>query len=249
MSKLGDSLAIQSWCFRGVKDHPAVIQWLLACGVKNLEMCGFHLDPNAAADYAPALVLYQQAGVHLTCFGVEGIGEDEARARKTFQFAQRTGIKVLSADLHGPSGLATAEKLTKEFGIKIGIHNHGRRQHLGSPLALEQLFSKSSPNIGLVMDTAWMLDSGYDPVEMAKKFRDRLYGVHIKDFTFDRAGHPHDVVVGTGNLKLDDLVRFLVDTAWEGSFTIEYEGDEKNPVPALKECVQKVRESLARAGA
>ncbi|MEI8196458.1 MAG: sugar phosphate isomerase/epimerase [Phycisphaerae bacterium] len=247
MSKLASTLAIQSWCFRGVKDQPSVIRNLLACGVKNLEMCGYHINPTADADYSADLKLYEQAGIKFTCYGVEGFGADEARARKVFDFAKRCGIATLAVDLQ-PGGLETVEKLTKEYGIRVGIHNHGRRHHLGSPIVLEELFKKASPNVGLVLDTAWMLDSGYDPVEMAQKFRDRLYGVHVKDFIFDRAGKPEDVVVGTGNLKLDDLLKFLITTNWSGSFTLEYEGDVNNPVPKLTECVKAIQTSLARVG-
>jgi sugar phosphate isomerase/epimerase len=65
----------------------------------------------------------------------------------------------------------------------------------------------------------------------------------VKDFTFDRAGAPHDVVVGTGNLDLKGLLRLLVKRGWSGNCTIEYEGDVENPVPALSSCVMAIQEA------
>ena len=40
-----------------------------------------------------------------------------------------------------------------------------------------------------------------------EKFGKRMYGVHVKDFVFDRAGKWEDVVVGTGNLKLKEFMK------------------------------------------
>jgi sugar phosphate isomerase/epimerase len=90
-----------------------------------------------------------------------------------------------------------------------------------------------------------MLDSGFDPVEIAQKYQKRLYGLHIKDFIFDRAGNPEDVVVGTGNLKLKALADFLKSINFGGYVTLEYEGDAGNPVPALKKCVEEIRAAFA----
>jgi len=94
-----------------------------------------------------------------------------------------------------------------------------------------------------------MLDSGFDPLAIAKQFRQRLYAVHIKDFIFTRSGVPQDIVVGQGNLDLVAFVRYLVETNWSGSITLEYEGDVANPVAALRQCVQAIHaafDSVAR---
>lgn len=93
------------------------------------------------------------------------------------------------------------------------------------------------------------MDGGDDALEAAKKFQDRLYGLHLKDFIFDRSGKPHDVVLGDGNLDIDGLMAFLVQIVYAGYLTIEYEGDADNPVPALKKCVERIRRAHERANA
>ena len=242
---LAARLGIQSWCFRGYKDHPAVITALKACSVNYVEMCGCHLDPLLGDDYGPVLDLYKQNDIALNAFGVHRFDGDRAKARKIFELGRRAGFNAISADL-APGGLETAEALCEEFGMRIAIHNHGRRHHLGSVPALEELFRRSSPRVGLCLDTAWMLDSGWNPVEVAKQFRERLYGLHVKDFVFTRAGKPEDVVVGTGNLDLDGLLRLLVETNFDGYVTLEYEGNVDNPIPPTAKCVHAVWKALAR---
>jgi sugar phosphate isomerase/epimerase len=236
-------LAIQSWCFRGFKANPDVIAKLKLCGVKNVEMCGFHIDPQAG-DTKAQIGVYRDAGIGFTAYGVHYFNQDEAIARRVFDFARLAGCSTISA--HVPlEALPLVERLCSEYQIRIAIHNHGRKDRLGPVWALEELFKRSSANIGLCLDTAWMLDCGEDPVVVAEKFADRLYGLHVKDFIFDRAGNPHDVVIGTGNLRLPALMSLLKKKLWSGNLTIEYEGDVENPVPALTQCVAALHSSLA----
>jgi len=114
---------------------------------------------------------------------------------------------------------------------------------------LAAVFAQTGPAIGLTLDAAWALDAGENPVALAEKFADRLYGLHLKDFVFDRARRPQDVVVGTGNLDLPGLFATLRKVGFAGSLILEYEGDVQNPVPALKQCVAAVARELARARA
>lgn len=242
-ASLSSRLGIQSWCFRAFKTVDQVVGGLRAAGVSHLEICGVHVD--VAANAAQRLKEYAAAGITLSSYGVNKFDTDEAAARRVFEFAAAAGFPTISADLadDGPS-LKLVERLCVEFGKKIAIHNHGRRHDLGTVAALERLFAKASPNVGLCLDTAWALDAGEDPVAVAGKFGTRLYGVHVKDFVFDRAGRPEDVVVGEGNLDLPGLVAKLREVRFDGYLTIEYEGDENNPVPALQECVKRVRAVL-----
>jgi sugar phosphate isomerase/epimerase len=242
-------LAIQSWCFRAFKDNAEVIKHLKTTGVSDIELCGVHCD-SRGADSQKVIDQYKAAGVGIVAFGVEWFDADESRSRKLFDFAKRAGLKTLSADIdpENDAAIKVTEKLAAEYGVTVGIHNHGRKHRLGPVWALEKLFAKTTKNIGLHLDTAWMLDAGEDAVEVAKKFRDRLHGLHIKDFTFNRDGTVNDVVAGTGVLKLDALAKLLVETNFTGAVTIEYEGEEKAPVPSLTQCVKNIRASFAKAG-
>lgn len=240
-------LGIQTYGFRNFPMHAQVIEMSKACGVDKIELCQTHFDPTKD-DGAAVLAEYANGGITITAFfAFTAIGEDERTDRSVFEFAKLAKLPSVVGDV-APTKLTEADKLATEYGIKIAIHNHGRHHHHGSMEALEKLFSKVSPSVGLCLDTAWALDSGIDPLEFAQGFRERLYGIHIKDFVFDSAGEPREVVVGTGDLDLDGINRYLIETKFDGFYTLEYEEDADNPVPVTKQCVEAIRASLARIG-
>jgi sugar phosphate isomerase/epimerase len=243
-SRLQQELGAQSYCFRGFKQNADVIEKLKECGVNRLELCGVHADFLDESGFDAIIKEYSDAGVVLTSIGVQGFANNEANERKFFEFARRAGIKTISASFAVetlPQCIETAEKLAEEFDINLAIHNHGGYDWLGNAAMLRNIFKNTSPRIGLCLDTAWALQAGEDPLKFAEEFGSRLYGIHIKDFVFDRAGKGEDVVVGTGNLDLPKLFEILEAQKYSGYAVLEYEGDVENPVPALKECVAAVR--------
>jgi sugar phosphate isomerase/epimerase len=141
-------------------------------------------------------------------------------------------------------GLRNIEKLAEQYNLKLGIHNHGGYDWLGNPTILKYIFSKTGPRIGLHLDTAWAIDAKQNPVQMVEQFAERLHGIHIKDFVYDRARNFSDVVVGTGNLDLPKLMGTLKQIDFGGPLVIEYEGDVDNPVPALQGCVAAIRKLI-----
>jgi sugar phosphate isomerase/epimerase len=127
-----------------------------------------------------------------------------------------------------------------------GIHCHGGGMFGGSPDVLDHLLKIGGPQIGINLDTAWCMQIGPrhgNPIDWIRtRFPGRIYGVHYKDFIFDRNGQWHDVVIGEGNLDLKGVVKALEETNFNGMAVIEFEGDVENPVPALASCVRKIRE-------
>jgi sugar phosphate isomerase/epimerase len=242
-----DRLAIQSWCFRGYKTHEQVIDALGCCGVRNLEISNAHVNPftQGAEELAGVLDLYRRAGVNITSTGLFHVGPDEAKGRRALDFVRLCGVKAFTTDID-PGGLEVAERLAREYGVLLAVHNHGRRHRHGPAWALEDLLAATSGSIGICLDTAWMIDSGDDPVAFAAKHASRIYGVHVKDFIFDRAGRPSDVVVGQGNLKLPEFLATLRKADYGGYFTLEYEGDVNDPVPATRQCVEAIRRAWDR---
>jgi sugar phosphate isomerase/epimerase len=239
MHSLFNKLGIQTYCFRVYQTQEELFDALKACGIKRMELWPGHYNPANRDDYREFLLRCANEGVMISTFGVIGFS-DETVARKVFEFAKAAGFDTINVDFTVEQ-IPLVEGLCEEYGIRVMIHNHGRKHRWGPIVELEKLFKATSPNVGLCLDTAWMLDSGENPVEVAKHFKDRLYGVHIKDFVFDRAGKPEDVIVGTGNLDLPGLLSFLTEIDYQGSLTLEYEGDYNDPIPATLECVQAVK--------
>lgn len=246
MANINDILGVQSFCFRGFKDNTKVAQLVKDIGLDRIELCGVHADFNDPAAFKDVIKTYEDAGVKIVSIGVQTFTGGAAE-RKWFECAQAAGAKHISAhfklDSYREAVPATA-KLAQEFGIKVGIHCHGGYMFGGSPDVVQHLIDLGGKPIGLCLDTAWAMQIGPargDALKWVEQFADHLYGVHIKDFVFDPNAQWHDVVVGTGNLKLPEFVSALDGGGFDGMCVLEYEGDVNNPVPALTECVAKVR--------
>jgi inosose dehydratase len=240
-------IAIQSWCYRHFKPIPEFLTQLKAAGVNAAEICAVHanfLDPASAPTIAEQC---KKAGVQIVAIGVERLGEDSAKDRKRFEWCRAAGVRHMSITFNPEAmfdGIKNVERLADEFDLTLGIHNHGGYDWLGNPTILKYVFSKTTKRIGLHLDTAWAMDAKQNAVQMAEQFADRLVGVHVKDFVFDRAREPKDVIIGDGNLDLPKFMSLLKHLNFRGPLVIEYEGDEQNPVPALTECVNKLRPML-----
>lgn len=241
------ALAVQSWCLRNFKDNMIAAKMVRECGLQAIELCGVHADFITPGKLSEVAKIYADQGVAITAIGVEGFGGAPERDRHRCENVVAAGIKYISADLHisaFPQCLAESDKLAQEFGLKFAFHNHGGQHWLGSPTMLEYCFKQSSPALGLCLDTAWMMDSGVNPLSIIERFGERLYGLHLKDFIFDLARQPRDVVLGCGFLDLPQLFALLKKVNFSGYLTLEYEADADCPQPAIRACIERVRPFL-----
>ena len=215
--------------------------------MSKLEICGVHADFNKPAEFGKVVETHRAAGVQIVSLGVQTFDNKPEEERNWFECAKMAGAKYISAHFKIGSyldAIPTAVKLADEYDMKVAIHCHGGYMFGGSQDVLEHLLKLGGPRIGVNIDTAWCMQTGPQhgkPVEWAKKFAGRVYGIHYKDFTFAKNAMWTDVVVGTGNLDLPAFVKALEDGGFDGFAVIEYEADPENPVPALTECVQKMR--------
>ena len=238
---------VQSFCFRHFQDNAQVAEMVKEIGLDKIEVCGLHADFEDPAGFATHVKTYQDAGVAITSLGVQTFTNNVASERKWMECAKAAGAKHMTAHFQVGSfteAVPAAAKLCEEFDIRLAIHCHGGYMFGGSQDVLDHLLELGGPRIGLCIDTAWCMQTGPqngNPVEWAKKYAGRIYGVHYKDFVFESNAQWKDVVVGTGTLDLPAFVKALQDGGFDGFSVIEYEADVENPVPALSECVKQMR--------
>jgi sugar phosphate isomerase/epimerase len=237
-------VGVQTWCFRKFRNGLEIAP-IKECGFSSVELAGVHACV-ADGSWDEVISRYTSAGLKILGMGVQGLTRDREPLEKALRFLQRAGAKFMSVDVRDEveACVPLAEELAQQYGVKMALHNHGRGHYWGSSRMIEQLFRKTGPQMGLCLDTAWALDAGEDPIAMVERFGERLYGLHIKDFVFDRAGKPKDVVSGTGNLDLGRLWAALEKVDFRGYVVLEYEGDVDDPVPAVKQCVKSIREGF-----
>lgn len=250
MSHINDNLGVQSYCFRAFKDNADVAAKVKQIGVDRIEVCGVHANFNDPAAWKDIVKIYQDAGVKIVAIGVQ-IFTGEDKEKRWFECAAAAGAEQITAHFNVDTfqtAVPKAVKLADEFDINIGIHCHGGYSFGGQPVVIKHLMSLGGPRIGLCLDTAWCMQIGPgpgNPVKWVSEFSGRIWGVHFKDFIFDKNAQWHDVVVGQGNLDLPAFTAALEKDQFHGTSIIEYEADENNPVPALTECVNTMRQTLA----
>ena len=240
-------LGVQSYCLRGIKNADAVAEAVQECGLRRIELCGVHADFAQPVGFADLAGGYESSGVAVVSIGVNRVEPDEANARLLFDCARAAGLTRMSVDLPldgVDEACRIADALSEEYGILLGIHNHGGRHWLGSSTALRWGFAKTSERIGLSLDTAWAIDARENPVGMVKEFGSRLHLLHLKDFLYEPDRTPRDVIVGTGNLKLRELDVALREAGFDGEAILEYEGDVHDPIPALVRCAEEIASQM-----
>jgi len=244
----GLRLGVQSYTVRSIKSlDQAALAVAQDLKLKYIELYPGHLDPKLPADQVDAAKEKLAAlGISVDALGVLGFGKDTAANRKLFEFGKRLGVRSLSAD-PDPAGFAGLDELCAEFQIPIAIHNHGPTHRYGSTAQLAKAFEGRHKLFGLCLDTGHTIRSGEDPLKMAQQFKDRLYGMHLKDFKKDEKGKYVDCMLGEGSLDVDGIIRFLIEIRFQGALSIEYEGGD--PVATVQKGIARVQAAVAKAKA
>lgn len=230
---------LQSYTIRELKTPEAVVSAMKMLGLEWLEMWPGHLahDDDAAktALWEDAL---QAAGIRLSSYGLACFNSDESISRAIFEFAAKHGMQTVTASVSDDS-LELNDRLSSEYGIRLAIHNHGRDHVYGTRAALETLLDKTSDNFGLCLDAGWFIDVNDDPIRIFRDLKERVYGIHLKDFAYP-GGKREDVTIGDGSLDVAGFLRTVYDSGWTGYLSIEYEGNPDNPVPEVIKAVERV---------
>lgn len=239
---ISQTFGIHSYCFRNFSNAEFAVA-ARELGVDNVSISNVHGKFQEPQNFDEIIGIYRDANLAISNIGVVTLSGDDSDCN-AFEFMRRAGTKIMAVNFH-PATFDQASKLAQEladeYDVWCGIHNHGGYHWLGNSEILEHIFKNSGPRLGLFLDTAWALSARQNPVEMVKKFGDRLYGIHLKDFVFDRNGKTEDVIVGEGGVDLPAFVRAVEEVGFKGSCTLEYEAEPENPLPALQKCAAAIR--------
>jgi sugar phosphate isomerase/epimerase len=235
---LDRQLGVKSYSFRHIKDNADVAAAVKQCGATVIDLSGCHVDYDDPEQQERAIETYRQAGIRISGIGVVGLKNDEAFNRRFFEFARKAGCELVSCSFELDDHkdiLSGLDALCHTYGMRAAIHNHGGSDWLGNAAALDYVFRRTSPAVGLCLDTAWALQAGEKPISWLEKFGHRLQGLHLKDFVFDPKGGFRDTVVGEGALDLPTFLEAFRDVPFTGSAVVEYEGDDA--VAATARCI------------
>jgi len=86
--------------------------------------------------------------------------------------------------------------------------------------------------------------SGIDPAHADVRFIDRLIDVHSKDITDDRE-KGETCEMGRGVVDIPFVLRSLIQMGNAGTVSLQYEKDEKDPLPGAAVSIVYLRGALA----
>ncbi|MDB6175696.1 MAG: Xylose isomerase domain protein barrel [Chthoniobacteraceae bacterium] len=249
----GFAIGCQAWTFNKFSVFEAIEKTAQAGG-KTIEFFpGQKLsaeEPAVKFDHnSPAEVIEKvkakckSLNVTPVAYGVVGLSTDEASSRKVFEFAKALGILCINTE--SVEALDTAEKLVKEFDVKVGIHDHPKRPdnpsyRVWDPNYVLEVTKDRDPRIGACADTGHWVRSGLKPVDCLRILKGRIMSSHLKDL---HAPLPsgHDVIYGTGVSDIKGTLAEFKEQGFEGPISIEYEYKMEDNLEEVKGCMNFIR--------
>jgi len=233
-------LGLQSYSLRGFGLDQALAK-TRELGLKWWEGSPIHMpltsDATKIASYRQALLSH---GVRMIAYGVVDFTTDEPDARKKFEFAKAMGLRTLTA-APSPDSLPLLDKLTQEYAINIGIHNHGPDDaQWGDWQVILNAVQGLNRRVGACDDTGHYLRANKNPITAAVQFGKRLHAIHMKAVAQGPNGTKPFVPIGTTGNLLDvvQLLRFMKEQEYGGVLAIEEEEQPDNPMPLLSKSVE-----------
>jgi sugar phosphate isomerase/epimerase len=238
----GFKVGVQSYTFRKFTVIEA-IEKVKALGLSYIEIYPGQLPVDSSDEkIAEVQQCLDDNGIKLVAYGVCGFeGNDEAAFRPYFDLAKKTGIECISANPTAEA-LPVLDKLVAEYGVNIGIHNHGPKAIYDKIDDVLSACEGRNAGIGACIDSGHFIRSDEDPVRAAKLLGARVHGIHIKDFIDVET----ETVIGEGKLDVSGFLQALKDADFDGTFSIEFELSPENPSPEVEECVDAIKAALKK---
>jgi len=239
-------LGIASYTFRNF-NRAQMIGFLKQARVAdvNLKDTKDHLPMDAQTE-AAALADYAAAGIKLHAAGTIYFPKDEDEdIRAKFEYCKRAGISVIVAGDPAPTTLPRIEKFVKEYDIRFALHNHGPEDKLWpSPLDVLKVVKGMDPRMGCCIDVGHTVRAGVDVVKAIREVGPRVFNMHIKDLA-SFTEKESQVAVGEGKMPVKKIFEALTAIGYSGFVDLEYEINEKEPLPGVMESMAYLRGVLA----
>ena len=236
----GLPMGIQSYTLRSLSFDRAV-----ETIAKDLKLKTVELFPGHHPGLSPQQVKQKldAAGIRAVAYGVVPFTKNADANRKFFEIGKTLGVKSLSCD-PDKDAFDILDKQCEEYGIAAAIHPHGPGAKWVEIKQIHDAVKDHHKLIGVCNDTGHFIRANQDPVEASHDFKDRLYGVHFKDFK--KTGNEYkDCIIGEGELKVDELTKTLLQMKYTGPLSLEYEGGD--PVEASRKCLQRIQQAADKA--
>jgi len=237
--KSGLKLGMASYTFRNfdLNDTLSMTQRL---AIKHIALKNFHLPLDSSVEKIRAVAAkVKDAGIDLYGCGVVYMKSEE-EVKQAFDYASEAGMHVIIG-VPEHHLLDLVNQKVQEYDLVLAIHNHGPGdERYPTPQSAYDKIEHLDKRIGLCLDIGHTVRIGLDPLQMARKYADRLYDIHIKDVTRSDADG-NTIEMGRGIIDIPGFLKILLDINYQGIVAFEFEKDEQDPLPGLAESVGYVR--------
>ena len=162
--------------------------------------------------------------------------KSEAEIDTAFAYAKRVGVKlIVGVPLH--ELLPYVDQKVKESGFTFAIHMHGP-DNKNYPVAEDvwNYVKDLDPRIGMCLDIGHDTRNGKNPLADLKKYKSRVFDIHLKDVTgTTKLGYPLEV--GRGIIDFPAFVKMLRKVGYSGMVSLEHEKDMTDPFMGISESI------------
>jgi inosose dehydratase len=225
-------------------DIDKTLETLKRTDVHYLCIKDFHLPLNSTQEQIKAFkAKLKENGV--TGYAVGPIYmKSNAEIDQAFEYAQRVGVKLIigvpNYDL-----LPYVDKKVKEYGFNYAIHLHG--PDITTYPDAEDVWNHVKdldPRIGMCLDIGHDTRNGKDAVKDLKKYKTRVFDIHIKDVTGStKLGY--SLEIGRGIINFPEFVKMLRKVGYTGVCSLEHEKDMNDPFMGIAESIGYFRGIIA----
>ena len=176
---------------------------------------------------------FEAAGLQIVGGGTITFEKDtDEDVRKYFEYAKHGGIPMMVVT--GPTEIwPRVERFAKQYDIKVAIHNHGPEdKRYPSPYDALKYIQNMDRRMGLCIDIGHTARTGVDVVKSIRDAGPRLLDMHVKDLT-DSKDKASQVAVGEGVLPIAQIFKTLLDMNYQNTVNLEYEINDKDPLPGM----------------
>lgn len=145
-----------------------------------------------------------------------------------------------------------------ELGVKACLHPHIHTE-IETEYELDMIMELTDPNyVFFCPDTAHLKKAGMDPLEIIKRYHDRIAYMHLKDVSpeeVDESTFPIlsgneampifcELGLGTLSTEFKPIIDYLKEINYDGWVTVEIDKSTSTPFNSLKICRDFVQDKL-----
>ena len=202
--------------------------------VEQLREWRLKTGPKAAADVRKK---YEAAGVKIEIVKFDGIYNfTDPEMDYAFDLAKAAGARAISCELE-LEGTKRLGQFADKHKLPVGLHGHTKT----TAAMYDEAFSFAKYNWANIDIGHWVAGGIGNPVDIIRKYHDRITHIHVKDRKKPTDGKEGaNVPFGQGDTPVIEVLHLIRDNKWPIQATIEFE----YPVPEGSDRMTEIKKSI-----